>query len=81
VKEKLGILTSHIFRGMYIILSSSMVLAQVTTISSLSACKERERERERECCRVRDLFFSSLLLLLPSSFVEGVFGVSFFYCT
>jgi hypothetical protein len=43
--------------------------------------RERERERERECCRVRDLFFSSLLLLLPSSFVEGVFGVSFFYCT
>jgi hypothetical protein len=29
---------------MYIILSSSMVLAQVTTSSSLSACRERERE-------------------------------------
>jgi hypothetical protein len=47
----------------------------------MQAIRERERERERECCRVRDLFFSSLLLLLLPSFVEGVFGVSSFYCT
>jgi hypothetical protein len=38
---------------MYIILSSSMVLAQVTTISSLPACRESERERESLLCYIQ----------------------------